>query len=55
MPVRPPVKVEEAKVSNAVVPPNPISHPVHVAYMFAKAVVARSSSDQWPTIANGTV
>lgn len=51
----PPVKVEEARVSNAVSPPNPTSYLVHVAYMYAKAAVTRFSGDKWPTIASDMV
>lgn len=45
-----PVKADEHRVSNAVVPPNAISHPVLVANMYEKAAVAKSSGDLRPTI-----
>lgn len=37
-------------MSNAVLPPNAISQPVHIANIYAKAAVARSSGDLRPTI-----
>lgn len=50
-----PVKLLEANVSSAVVPPSAISQAVAMANMYEKAAVARASGDSRPTIKTETV
>ena len=45
-----PVKLLEASVSSAVVPPRAMSHAVDIANMYEKAAVASASGDSRPTI-----
>lgn len=50
-----PVKLLDASVSNAVVPPSAISHAVHMANIYEKAAVASASGDNRPTTRTETV
>ena len=50
-----PVKVADAIVSIAVVPPKAINQPVAMANMYAKAAVAKASGDNRPTTKTETV
>lgn len=44
-----PVKLLDASVSSAVVPPSAMSHAVDMANMYEKAAVASASGDRRPT------
>lgn len=50
-----PVKLLEARVSSAVVPPSAMSHAVDMANMYEKAAVARASGESRPTMRTETV
>ena len=49
------MKVEEASVSSAVVPPRAIIHAVIMANIREKAVVAKFSGEERPTMRTETV
>lgn len=50
-----PVKLLDARVSNAVVPPSAMSQAVDMANMYENAAVASASGDRRPTIRTETV
>lgn len=50
-----PVKLLDASVSSAVVPPRAISHALAMANMYEKAAVASASGLRRPTISTDTV
>lgn len=50
-----PVKLADARVSIAVVPPRAMSHAVAIANMYEKAAVASASGDSLPTMRTETV